>query len=258
MPMRLLSYNIHKGIGGGDRFYRLERVIRVIEDEKPDLICLQEVSHNTRRTRFDDQARLLAKHFNPAAHLYQQNVHWRSGGGYGNLILSRWPLRSKNHLCLRLGRKKPRGAQLAVVSTPEGPLHLVNWHLGLREPERRWQAGHLLGHALFQEFGHLPTLVTGDFNDWRNTLAAGPFARHTFAQLTGPPKQYRSFPALLPMLSIDKAFARGGVAVRHARVVRTPLARRASDHLPLVIDFHLDPAGVHGRTNPEKDHPRLS
>jgi hypothetical protein len=30
--------------------------------------------------------------------------------------------------------------------------------------------------------------------------------------------------------------------VRHARIVRTRLARRASDHLPLVLDFHLHPA----------------
>src|SRR5208283_3843803 len=42
--MRLLSYNIHKGIGGRDRRYRLDRVIQVIEDQNPDLICLQEVA----------------------------------------------------------------------------------------------------------------------------------------------------------------------------------------------------------------------
>ncbi len=237
--MRLLSYNIHKGIGGTDRLYRLERVMRVIEDEKPDLICLQEVSHNTRRTRHDDQARLLVERFNPAGHLFQQNVHWRSGGGYGNLVLSRWPLRTKSGLCLRHGRRKPRGAQLVVVTTPEGPLHLVNWHLGLREPERRWQTDRLLDHETFQEFGHLPTVVAGDFNDWRDRLAPGPFARHGFHHVTGPAKQYRSFPALWALVAIDKAFARGGVTVRQARVVRTPLARRASDHLPLVVDFHL-------------------
>jgi len=34
-------------------------------------------------------------------------------------------------------------------------------------------------------------------------------------------------------------FVRGGVVVRQARVVRTSLAKEASDHLPLVVDFHL-------------------
>ena len=35
--MRLLSYNIHKGIGGRDRRYNLERICQVIEALKPDL-----------------------------------------------------------------------------------------------------------------------------------------------------------------------------------------------------------------------------
>ena len=43
--MRLLSYNIHKGIGGRDRRYCIDRVLEVIGHERPDLICLQEVTH---------------------------------------------------------------------------------------------------------------------------------------------------------------------------------------------------------------------
>ena len=85
-------------------------------------------------------------------------------------------------------------------------------------------------------------LVAGDSNDWRNTLAAGPFARHDFLHATAPISRFRSFPAYFPMGSLDKAFYRGGVFVRHARVVRTALAKQASDHLPLVVDFHLSEA----------------
>lgn len=236
--MRLLTYNIHKGIGGGDRRYRLGRVIEVIEEENPDLICLQEVTRHAPRTHFDDQPKLLADYFKAAACLYQMNVHYKHGG-YGNLLLSRWPLRSKHQISLRLRRKKPRGAQLAVVETVEGPLHLGNWHLGLAERERHWQVRHLLEHHLFREWADLPTLIAGDCNDWRNTLAAGPFARHHFHQVTGPPSRFRSFPAYLAMLALDKAFYRGGLVVRHAKIVHTRLASQASDHLPLVIDFHL-------------------
>ncbi len=162
--MRILSYNIHKGIGGRDRRYRLDRVIQVVEHENPDLICLQEVDRSVRRTRHDDQPRLLIEAFRPAAHLYQLNVKLKEGG-YGNLVLSRWPLRSHHQVSIRLERRKPRGAQMCVVETPEGPLHLVHWHLGLAEKERHWQAEHLLRHALFRECCHLPTLIIGDFND---------------------------------------------------------------------------------------------
>ncbi len=236
--MRLLSYNIHKGIGGRDRRYDLARVIDVIEQENPDLICLQEVDHNVRRSRFHDQCQLLAKHFNAAAHLRQTTVRLKTGG-YGNSILSRWPLHSCHQISLRMKNKRPRGAQLAVVETPEGPLHLVHWHLGLAEKERHWQVDHLLTHHLFRQTGELPVLVTGDSNDWRNTLAAGAFARHGFTQVTAPISRFRSFPAYFPMGSLDKAFCRGDVYVAQARVVRNALAKRASDHLPLVVDFHL-------------------
>ncbi|MGD9724577.1 MAG: endonuclease/exonuclease/phosphatase family protein [Pirellulales bacterium] len=236
--MRLLTYNIHKGIGGRDRRYDLSRVIQVIEDENPDLICLQEVDHHCRRTRFHDQARLLAQHFNAAAFLRQTTVRLKTGG-YGNLILSRWPFQSVHQISLRMPTKKPRGAQIAVVESPEGRFVLVHWHLGLAEKERHWQVNHLLTHHLFRETDGLPALVAGDCNDWRNTLGKGPFANHGFTQVTHPISRFRSFPAYFPMGALDKAYIRGELLVRAARVVRSRMARRASDHLPLVIDFHL-------------------
>ena len=239
--MRLLSYNIHKGIGGRDRRYRLERVIEVVEQENPDLICLQEVDRNVKRTRHDDQPLRFVESFRPAAHLYQLNVRLKEGG-YGNLLLSRWPLRSHHQISIRLDRRKPRGAQMCVVETPEGPLHLIHWHLGLNEKERHWQAAHLLQHALFRRCCDLPTLIVGDFNDWRNTLGRrGALGVEGFRQVTAPLSRFRSFPAYLPMTALDKAYARGPIAVRHARIARSRIARDASDHLPLVIDFHLEP-----------------
>ncbi len=237
--MRLLSYNIHKGIGGRDRRYRIERIIEVIEEENPDLICLQEVDRHVRRSRFHDQPKHLSEMLNAEANLYQLNVRLKSGG-YGNLVLSRWPFQTKHQISLRQGRRKPRGAQIVVVETPEGLLHLIHWHLGLAERERHWQVSHVLEHHLFHEQSHLPTLIVGDFNDWRNTLARGPFARHAFEQATAPPSRFRSFPAYMPVASLDKAFCRGDIAIRHVRVVHSKLARIASDHLPLVVDFHLN------------------
>ena len=236
--MRLLTYNIHKGIGGRDRRYRLDRVIEVIELENPDIMCLQEVSQNTRRSRRDDQPRVLIEYFHAVGFLYQRNLR-RGVGGYGNLILSRWPLKRHHQISLRYQDRKHRGAQMVVVDTPEGPLHLVNWHLGLAEVERHWQVNHLLTHPLFKESAELPTLIAGDTNDWRNTLAHGPFAEHGFQTATAPPSRYRTFPAWMALGALDKEFHRGGITVRHARVVSNSLARRASDHLPLMIDFHL-------------------
>jgi endonuclease/exonuclease/phosphatase family metal-dependent hydrolase len=239
--MRLLTYNIHKGIGGRDRRYRLERIISIIRVEEPDFVCLQEVDRNVRRSGHDDQPRLLSDLCLLREQRYQLNVPVKQGG-YGNLLLSRWPIVLSHHLCLRYERKKPRGAQLAVVETPDGPLCLVNWHLGLSGRERYWQSRQLLEHVLLKECTHLPTLVAGDVNDWRNRLCKRHFARHDFHHVTAPPSRFRSFPAYMPLLSLDKVFVRGKIEVEQARLVRSPLARRASDHLPLVVDFRLSTA----------------
>lgn len=244
--VRLLTYNIHKGVGGSDRRYILNRAIDVIGEEGADFVCLQEVDFNVARSSFHDQPDLISRALKTSAHVYQLNVP-HDKGGYGNLLLSRWPIRKHHHVSLRLGARKPRGAQLAVLDTPEGELHLVNWHLGLAEKERHWQANHLLHHHLFKESVHLPTLIAGDFNDWRNTLEERSFRSHHFHQATAPIKQFRSFPAFWALASLDKIFYRGLVDLKDARIVRTKLSRRASDHLPLVLDFHLrrDPHG-HG------------
>ena len=239
--MRLLTYNIHKGIGGRDRRYRLERIVEVIEDQNPDLIFLQEVDRDVRRSRHDDQPRLLAEKFH-AEHLFQQNVRLKDGG-YGNLVLSRWPFVGKHQVSLQLNRKKPRGAQIVVIDTPEGRLQAVNCHLGLAERERHWQVARLLEHPLFRESADLPLVIAGDCNDWRNTLAAGELGRQGFQLATAPPSRFRSFPAYLPLGALDKAFFRGEIAIRAAHIVRTALTKCASDHLPLVIDFHLNGAG---------------
>jgi len=125
------------------------------------------------------------------------------------------------------------------VETPEGVIHLVNTHLGLDERERHWQVESLLSHELFQSSGMIPTVIAGDFNDWRNTLAERSLASHGFRQVTSPPQEFRSFPSWLPVGGLDKIFFRGEVVFNRARVVRTSLARIASDHLPIVVDFSL-------------------
>ncbi|MGE0608697.1 MAG: endonuclease/exonuclease/phosphatase family protein [Pirellulales bacterium] len=236
--MRLLTYNIHKGIGGRDRRYRLQRVMEVIAAEQPDLILLQEVDRHVRRSSFDDQPRLLARHFDLPGHLYQQNVKLKDGG-YGNLMLSRWPMVSHHQISLRLRQRKPRGAQIAVLETPAGRLRTVNFHLGLSEKERHWQIGHLLSHPLFLESDGLPTILAGDYNDWRNTLQQGELSRQGYRQVTSPISRFRSFPAWLALGSLDKVFIHGPLQIHRAHIVRSQAARAASDHLPLVVELEM-------------------
>ena len=131
--MRILSYNIHKGVGGIDRRYNLDRICHVIEAERPDIICLQEVTFNSRigvgSTINPAFSRDTSKMFDSC---FQMNVCYDTGG-YGNLLLSRWPFHVQTHVPLKMHNRKPRGAQVVIIKTPEGPVHLTNWHLGLAE-----------------------------------------------------------------------------------------------------------------------------
>ena len=235
--MRLISYNIHKGIGGRDRLYRLSRIIEVIRAEKPDIACLQEVDRNVKRSAGDDQPRILSAALGLSALAWQFN-HRVGSGGYGNLVLSRWPILKRHNLSLRLKGRKNRRAQLLVIQTPAGPLRLVNWHLGLSDKERQMQVARLLEHDRYQSYAELPTLITGDFNDWRNALHPG-FAARQLTQVTSPPSRFRTFPAYMPVGALDKTFVCGRIEVTTCGTVRSALSRKASDHLPLVVEFDV-------------------
>jgi endonuclease/exonuclease/phosphatase family metal-dependent hydrolase len=239
--MRLVTYNIHKGIGGNDRRYNLERIIDVLTELEADFLCLQEVTLDLPRTSRHDQADILAERFRPMFSTFQQNVHWKVGG-YGNLLLSRWPLREHHRISLQFERKKPRGAQLVVVETPTGLLRLTNWHLGLSERERHWQVHRLLSHPIFHATAEHPTVLCGDFNDWRNTLDQRLLIPRGFTQATSPPGKFRSFPAAMPVMSLDKLFHCDGIAIHSSHLVKTRLTRQASDHLPLLVTFTKRPA----------------
>ena len=261
--MRVLSYNIHKGVGGRDRRYRLDRVKAVIAAADADVLCLQEVDRNVRRSRFDDQPRLLAEWFlgrhlppvgpHPGAAagrdggaVFQLTLPLTTGrtlpggprrGGYGNLVVSKRPMLDAHLVGLRRGLRKNRGAIVCVLDIAAGPVRLVNWHLGLAERERGWQVRKLLSHELFRAAGGagpLPTLLVGDTNDWRNVLRRGALAGAGYGPAACEAKRPRTFPAWLPTAALDKAFAKDLPAT--CRVHRGGPAADASDHLPLVID----------------------
>src|SRR3972149_4899932 len=119
MHFRLLSYNIHKGIGGIDRRYDLGRIRDTIHHYRPDVALLQEVETGAPRSRHHDQAKLLASDTGLAHFVYQHIVKLKLGN-YGNAILSRWPLQDPLYVDLTLRPKKRRGAILARCRIPVG------------------------------------------------------------------------------------------------------------------------------------------
>ena len=246
MRVRLLTYNIHKGIGGIDREYRLERVIETIGHCHPDIALLQEVDDGVPRSRRERQVDALAAELNLPHVAYQRNVVLREGH-YGNAILSRFPLADIQHLELTIPLKKRRRA-LSAHCRLRGEGHtrtmlLFNFHLGLAGFERVLQLRRfLVCHTLKHTHATTPVIAAGDFNDFWGRLG-----RRVLEPVGFKPAAVtvKTFPAFMPIRSLDRIYYRGNLRLDHSFASRTAVARQASDHLPLVADFMIpmDPAG---------------
>ncbi len=110
-PLRIMSYNIHKGIGGIDRKYKPERIINTIEYYKPDIIFLQEVDDGVPRSKSHIQVKLIADALGYKYYVFQANVFLRNGC-YGNAILSHHPIINHQDICkstIMMAYSSPRG-----------------------------------------------------------------------------------------------------------------------------------------------------
>ncbi|HTA88512.1 MAG TPA: endonuclease/exonuclease/phosphatase family protein [Polyangiaceae bacterium] len=235
-----MSWNIHKGIGGVDRRYRLDRVVELLTSLSPDVALLQEVAEDMPRSHFHHQPSALAEALG-MPHVAFGPEHRFRMGGYGNAILSRWPLSDPSRIDLTIGSKKKRGAMTARahVKTDQHTrsVVLVNMHLGLVGSERGLQLERFLAS---HPFAHLqrktPIVLGGDLNDLWGSLGPRYLVPAGFARCGS---LINTFPAALPMRPLDGVFVRGEVQARHISVPRSKLAKQASDHLPLVADLDL-------------------
>lgn len=242
MRLRTLSYNIHKCIGGVDRRYDPDRIVEVIQNLDVDVAMLQEVDGGVARSNRDHQVELLAERLGLRYHTWFPNVDVRGGGQYGNAILSRYPIIESTNLDLSIRFKKRRSALHAVLRVRhddvDRTVHVYNMHLGLARYERRRQLRMFLDSHPFQNLHHdTPIVVGGDLNDVYGGL--GELLEP--AGFRGIERRPLTFPAWGPMRALDAIFVRG--AMDFVRLARcdSELARRASDHRPLVADVRLRP-----------------
>ena len=237
MRFRMITYNIHKGIGGLDRRYRPERIVETLAAWRPDVVLLQEVDDGAPRSYRHRQVDLLGDALGLPHRAFQANVTlWE--GVYGNAILSRFPLARVEHVDLTVPLKKRRRALVAHCRLPfehARRLLVCNLHLGLAGFERKMQLRRLLVSRALAYHHPIPLIAAGDFNDVYGNLCRrvmGPAGFETAGRV-------RTFPALLPLHGLDRVFFRGGLRLVRSFAPCTPPARHASDHLPLVAEFEV-------------------
>ncbi len=248
MRIRVLTYNIHKCLGGLDRRYDPGRISDTVGHYDPDLVLLQEVARSTKRSNYDSQVDRLSDMLGLRHKTYFTNVRRRKGGEYGNAILSRFPIIETSNIDLTIPLKKARSVLHARVRVRIGKrqsrtIHLFNLHLGLSGMERKIQLRRFLDSHPFVGLDHrTPLIVAGDFNDVWGTLGRKllePAGFHGF------PKPIRTFPAYAPVRALDSVYLRGAIRMCRAQRSHLKVARYASDHLPLIVDME-----ILGSTNP--------
>ncbi|HEY8416901.1 MAG TPA: endonuclease/exonuclease/phosphatase family protein [Limnochordales bacterium] len=250
--LRLATYNIHWGLGA-DGVQSLERTAAVLREMDADIVVLNEVDVNWRRSGNVDQAAYLAAAAGYPYTYYSPALRtWASGGLrlslYGNALLSRFPVQDARTVRLPTAPgREPRAVLVARVLVGGEPLTVLGTHLGLNQGERLWQTARLKELAAAEDG---PVVLLGDFNahPWSpelRQLTDGP-AGLVDAHAVAGSGDGLTFPAHLPLARIDYAFVSQNLAPRVLAV--RPWTAGASDHLPVVVDLAwpgLDPARPH-------------
>lgn len=239
-----MTYNVHRCIGPAGNDSNAE-ITSLCAEADADVIALQELdAPETDETAGAHHARDLASHL--GMKLLFCRTFRRGVGFYGHALLSRHDLelRRVTTFASPNARAEPRGAIWARATLPSGrTLDVISTHLGVRRNERALQSRELLGKDwLSSEELKTPYLVCGDLN-------AIPRASATYrrfaaqmrdAQRALPGHRPRpTFPSRVPLARLDHVFISTGLTVRRVEVPWNARSRRASDHLPLIVDLEL-------------------
>jgi endonuclease/exonuclease/phosphatase family metal-dependent hydrolase len=217
--LRVVSYNVH-GLKD-DR----AALIGVISKLGPDVLVVQEAP---RRFRWRHRCAALADDLGMVVAV---------GGlpALGNLVLVSLRVAVHETWCLRYpltpGRHL-RGAAFARGSVRGGRFTVSGSHLATDATERPAQAA-LWKEELSRVEG--PLIAAADLNEgpgggaWR-TVEDG---------LLSDTGSLPTFPASLPNRRIDGIFVSPDIAIEKYEVVDSDQARRASDHLPVLVDLKI-------------------
>ena len=248
MPrFRVMTYNVHRCVGPGGRD-SIADITSVCKDANADIIALQELdAPETDQGEGAHHARDLADHL--GMELLFCRTFRRGVGYYGHALLSRHVLELKKVTTFASPHvdAEPRGAIWARATLGSTTLDVISTHLGVHRDERSAQSRELMGDAWLgsPELSH-PHLLCGDMNAVPSASKTyrrfASYLRDAQRALAGH-KPQSTFPSRLPLLRLDHVFVSEDLTVLSVDVPWNARSRRASDHLPLIVDLeHVSPS----------------
>jgi endonuclease/exonuclease/phosphatase family metal-dependent hydrolase len=162
--LKVLSYNIHHAnppskVGLID----LAAIAKVIKDENPDLVGLQEVDRFTKRSGNVDQAKLLAELTGLHYQFFKAIDH--DGGDYGVAILSKFPIMAGQGIALpQVIKAEARVLSYATIKLANNQqIVFANTHLDATklDSNRVAQMNTILGTFAKEK---RPIILIGDLN----------------------------------------------------------------------------------------------
>lgn len=248
--LTIATYNIHKGLSPLNRKLVIHDVRERLHSLNADIILLQEVqgAHAGSAARFTDWP-VLPQHEHIAEGRYHDIVYGLNAdhnhGHHGNAILSAFPVLNWTNRNVSHHRFERRGHLMARIEVPgwDRPVTCVCVHLGLFERSRTMQINRLAEFLHEGTAADEPLIVAGDFNDWRATrsgvskmLRDRVGLEEAFESFHGKPA--RTFPAFMPMLTLDRVYVRGLAVQEAKRLTGTIDGNRwhgMSDHAGLAV-----------------------
>lgn len=166
VTLRVMSYNIHHCNPPSEPGkIDIEAVVKTIREASPDLVALQEVDVNTRRSGNVDQARMIAEALD--MNYYFGKAIDFDGGEYGVAILSRYPISEEETYALPMqvgSGGEPRVLATVRVKLPKRNfIRFASTHLDAQpeDANRLLQVKRIAEIALQEEY---PMIIAGDFN----------------------------------------------------------------------------------------------
>jgi endonuclease/exonuclease/phosphatase family metal-dependent hydrolase len=216
------SYNIHKYVGI-DGVFAPERVAQVIKELKAEIVGLQEI--DSLFCKEENRVGLISEKagLEMVLGLTKRNSH----GHFGNALLTAYPVKDVRRIDLSVFGRQPRCALDVDLLVKGETIRVIVAHLGLGLRERRRQIRRLLD--IFCSTRNGMEIMLGDFNEW--VPLGNPLCR--VQNFFGKSPVLRTFPSFMPVLPLDRIWVRPVESLVCMSTHKTPLSRKASDHLPV-------------------------